>query len=54
MYIVKWLENYENNVFIMIDQEYQKIKQEVINFLDSGHAENRKRIKDNFRNYGGK
>lgn len=38
----------------MVDQEYQKIREQIINFLDNGHLENKRRIKEDFGNYGGK
>jgi hypothetical protein len=37
-YITKWLGSYETNVMLMMDNEYQKIKQEIITFLDNGHT----------------
>jgi len=37
---------------MMMDNEYQKIKQEVMVCMDAGHTENKRKIKEGFKSYG--
>jgi hypothetical protein len=40
-------------VLLMMDSEYQKIKQEVMVAMDAGHTENKRKVREGFKSYGG-